>query len=67
MNITMRSEEGKAGGFSRTVLTTEKIAVLAPMPIARAATAVAVKLRFCQNIRSECLRSLLRVSITAVP
>ena len=39
----MRSASGNGSGFSSTVLTTEKMAVLAPIPSASAETAVAVK------------------------
>ena len=44
MNMTRRSGSGNGTGFSNTALTTEKIAVFAPMPSARAATAAIVKL-----------------------
>src|SRR5688572_7396498 len=57
INNTTLSGSGYGSGFSRTALTTEKIAVLAPMPNARAATAAAVNTRFCRNIRNVCLRS----------
>ncbi len=40
---TMRSGSGYGNGFSSTAFTMEKIAVLAPMPSARAATAASVK------------------------
>ena len=42
MKTTRRSGSGKGAGFSKTVLTTEKIAVFTPMPSASAATAAAV-------------------------
>ena len=38
MNRTMRSGSGNGSGLSSTVLTTEKMAVLAPMPSVSAAT-----------------------------
>src|SRR2546430_844219 len=50
---TMRSACGKGGGLRRTALTIEKMAVFRPIPMASAATAVAVKPRFCQNSRRE--------------
>ena len=39
----IRSGSGYGSGFSRTTLITEKMAVLAPIPRANAATAMAVK------------------------
>ena len=39
MKTTTRSGSGTATGFSSTALTTEKMAVLAPMPSVSAATA----------------------------
>ena len=42
INATMRSGSGAAIGLSRTALTTEKIAVFAPMPSVSAATAASV-------------------------
>lgn len=42
---------------------TVKIAVLAPMPRASAATAVIVKLGLCRKMRSECMRSFRKDSI----
>src|SRR5262245_41387588 len=61
--ITRRSASGNVIGRSSTALTTEKIAVLAPMPRASADTAAAVKARLCQNIRSDCFRSLMKASM----
>ena len=58
MNMTSRSGSGNGTGFSSTELTTEKIAVFAPIPSARAATAAKLKPGLCQTIRSEWLRSL---------
>ena len=59
----MRSGSGNGAGFSRTESTTEKIAVLVPMPSASAATAAAVKPGLCRNVRKECFRSCRRVSM----
>lgn len=54
LKITIRSALGKGGGFKRTALTSEKIAVFAPMPTARATTAVAVNERPpWASVRSE--------------
>ena len=47
MNTTTRSGSGERTGFNKTALTTEKMAVFVPMPSARAATAVRVKLGLC--------------------
>src|SRR5688572_5507497 len=62
MKNTMRSGSGNGSGFSRTALTTEKIAVLAPIPRANADTAAAVNTAFWRNIRSACLRSCRKSS-----
>jgi hypothetical protein len=59
----MRSECEYGNGASRTVLTTEKMAVLAPMPSARAATATIVNPGFEVRIRNECRRSEKRLPI----
>ena len=48
---------GERAGFSKTELTTEKMAVLVPIPSARAVTAAVVKPGLCLNRRSEYLRS----------
>ena len=48
--------------MSRTVLTTVKIAVLVPIPRARAATAAIVKPGFLKRLRRECLRSFHRLA-----
>src|SRR5579862_1087882 len=53
----MRSGSGYGSGFKSTVLTTEKMAVLAPMPSASAAIAVIVNPGVRRSIRSVCLRS----------
>ena len=42
INMTRRSGSGNGTGLSRTALTTEKMAVFAPMPSASAATAASV-------------------------
>src|SRR4249919_1537033 len=63
MNITTRSGSGTATGLSSTAFTTEKIAVLAPMPSVRAATAARVNAGLCANMRRECLKSLTNASI----
>ena len=62
MNATIRSLSGNGSGLSTTALTTEKIAVLAPIPSVSAATAAAVKPRFCQNIRRACFTSARKAS-----
>ena len=49
---------GKRHGFSSTALTTEKIAMLTPMPSVSAASAVAVNSLFSRNMRQACLMSL---------
>src|SRR5271170_3076786 len=53
----MRSECGYGSGASRTALTTEKMAVLAPMPSARATTATAVNPGLPVRTRREWRRS----------
>src|SRR5882672_12764313 len=65
MNATMRSGSGNGTDFSRTVLTTEKIAVFAPIPSVSAAMAATVNPGVCRNMRSECLRSRKKVSMRA--
>src|SRR5580693_2196558 len=64
MRTTMRPGSGNASGLSSTVLITEKIAVLAPIPSANAITAVAVKPGLFRSIRKACLRSAASVSIS---
>ena len=66
MKITTRSGSGTATGFSSTALTTEKIAVLVPMPSVSAATAASVKAGLCANIRSACFKSCKSVSSMAI-
>src|SRR5215213_3500764 len=54
---------GKGSGCRRTVLTTEKIAVFAPMPRPMAMIAMAVRLGFFHNIRVEWTRFFQSTSI----
>src|SRR3954471_11135392 len=63
MNTTTRSASGTAIGLSSTALTTEKIAVLAPMPSVSAATAARVKAGLCANMRKECFKSFTNASM----
>ena len=63
INITKRSGSDTGNGFSSTVLTIEKIAVVAPIPSASAATAVMVNPGLLRNIRIECLASLRKAFI----
>ena len=60
--ITSRSASGNDTGRSSTALTTEKMAVLAPIPSVSAATAASVNAGLCRTIRSDCLRSLTNAS-----
>src|SRR5579872_7598782 len=60
---TTRSGSGMPTGLNSTALTTEKIAVLAPMPSVMAATAASVNAGLWRNIRSECFKSLKNDSI----
>ncbi len=60
---TSVSGSGNGMGFNSTALTTEKIAMLTPMPSVSAARAVAVNSLFSRNMRHACLMSLSRVSI----
>src|SRR4051812_15032016 len=60
---TTRSGSATPTGFSSTAFTTEKIAVLAPMPSVSAATAASVNAGLCANMRSDCLRSRMKDSI----
>src|SRR5258706_3871289 len=59
--ITSVSGASYGIGFSSTALTTEKIAMLTPMPSVSARTAVAVNTGFSRNDRQACLMSLPRV------
>ena len=52
MNCTMRSGSGYGSGRSKTAFTTEKMAVLAPMPSASVSTATVVKPGFLRSMRS---------------
>ena len=63
MNITSRSGSGNGTGFSSTAFTTEKIAVLIPMPSVSAAIAAIVNAGLRGNSRSECAKSLKNASI----
>jgi hypothetical protein len=58
MNSTRRSGLGNGIDLSRTVLTTEKMAVFTPIPNVKADTAASVNAGLWANIRRECLRSL---------
>src|SRR5215204_2334907 len=66
MKTTTRSASGTESGFNSTALTTEKIAVVAPMPSVSAATAASVNAGLCRNMRSECVRSLRKASMTGL-
>ncbi len=50
-SLTSCSGCGKGSGFQRTPSTTEKSAVLAPMPIARVSTAMALKAGWLRSMR----------------
>src|SRR5882757_6419625 len=56
MNSTMRSASGYVSGLRSTVSTTVKIALLMPMPSARAATAKPVNPGLVRNMRTACLK-----------
>ena len=58
-----RSGSGNGSGCNRTPLTTLKIAVFAPMPNARHATAASVKLGVRRSVRMAYRRSWKSVSI----
>src|SRR5690606_10407462 len=60
---TIRSGSSNGIGFSSTALTTEKIAVLTPMPSISAASAVNVKPGLSRNPLSACFRSSSSVLI----
>ena len=62
MKKTRRSAWGKARGRSNTALTTEKMAVLTPMPRVRAATAASAKAGLWEKMRRACRTSRSRVS-----
>src|SRR6266850_5797556 len=61
---TTRSASGAATGRSRTAFTTEKIAVLAPMPSVSAAIAASVNARALISVRSAYFRSFSSPSMT---
>src|SRR5690349_11560150 len=56
---TRRPESGKGSGRNSTEYTTEKIALLAPMPSASASTAMAVKPGDLKSTRDAYLRSCI--------
>src|SRR5947209_7358718 len=61
----MRSAFGNGGGFNSTVFTSEKIAVLAPIPSPSATTAVTTNdTPPSRNMRNACLTSRSKVSIS---
>src|SRR5215469_17073136 len=60
------SESGNGSGASRTRSITEKIAVFAPMPSARARTATLLKPGLLIRTRKEWRKSASRVSIIAL-
>jgi len=59
--LTKRSESGYGKGFSRTLLTTLNIEVLAPIPMASINTTMSVKPGLFRNCRKANLMSLIRV------
>src|SRR5712692_6308216 len=60
----IRSGSGYGNGWSNTVFTTEKMAVLAPMPSAKAAMATTVKPGLFRRMRIEWRRSETKLSIS---
>src|SRR5262245_22335603 len=58
----MRSGSGNGTGFRTTALTTEKIAVVVPMPSAIAATAATANRGLVRNTRNACLRSSISLA-----
>jgi hypothetical protein len=62
MKTTTRSGSGTATGLSKTALTTEKMAVVAPIPKVSAAIAARLNAGLWANMRRECLRSLKKAS-----
>src|SRR5215204_4408064 len=66
MKTTRRSASGKGSCCFNEAVTTEKIAVLAPIPSVSAATAASVNAGLCRNMRSDCLRSLRKASMTGL-
>jgi hypothetical protein len=61
-NCTRESGSAYATGFNNTALTTEKIAMLTPMPSVNVAIAVAVNSLLSRNSFHACLMSLAMVS-----
>src|ERR1700730_1077281 len=57
VNITIRSGSGKGRGFNSTVLTTEKIATLAPIPSVNVRTATTLETRLFTKHRKPKFRS----------
>ena len=57
---TSRSGSGKGSGFSRTPLTTLKMAVLAPMPSASVTSVARVKAGVRSRRRAACRTSRIR-------
>src|SRR5215469_3283473 len=62
--VTIESESANGSGFSRTAFTTLKIAVLAPIPSVRTASAENVKPRFLPRTRKAWIIGL---SISVIP
>src|SRR5580693_4691075 len=60
---TMRSGSGYERGWSRTAFTTEKMAVLAPMPRARVRTAITVKPGDFRRLRRPYFRFWIKESM----
>jgi hypothetical protein len=65
--VTSRDGSRYGSGRSSTALTTEKIAVFAPMPSASVSTATAVKPGFLRIVRTPNLTSCIRVSTKPPP
>jgi hypothetical protein len=63
MKTTTESGSWTPTGRSSTALTTEKIAVFAPMPSVSAATAASANAGLCANTRTDFLRSRKNVSM----
>src|ERR1017187_9321257 len=63
MSITMRSGSGNGSGSRSTASITEKMAVLAPIPKASTAMAVAVKPGLWRSTRKACRMSGTNVSM----
>ena len=61
------SASANGGGFNKVVLTSEKMAVLAPIPRADATTPAMVKLGVCQKIRREWAGLAETIPSTPIP